>query len=192
MKETLETWVRALGQADPLEEEAWQPTSVFLTGESHGQRSLAGSSPWGCKELDTTKMAEDRQCKKAAQLDQDGLEMLEGALGDGALTESLCLKRQRERERPSRDELSGGGLGDWWIERHRSAEEVVTIWLMLWGEKFGQVNWNLEDLDFCTVDGDITLKAMGNRDLWTEPEHVKSGILGEITSPEPCGSMRNG
>ena len=32
----------------------WQPTSVFLPGESHGQRSLAGYSPWGHKELDTT------------------------------------------------------------------------------------------------------------------------------------------
>jgi len=34
---------------------AWQPTSVFLTGESHGQRSLAGCSPQGHKELDTTE-----------------------------------------------------------------------------------------------------------------------------------------
>ena len=33
----------------------WQPTPVFLPGEFHGQRSLAGNSPWGCKELDTTK-----------------------------------------------------------------------------------------------------------------------------------------
>ena len=31
------------------------PTPVFLPGESHGQRSLAGYSPWGCKELDTTE-----------------------------------------------------------------------------------------------------------------------------------------
>ena len=30
---------------------AWQPTPVFLLGESHGQRSLAGCSPWGCKEF---------------------------------------------------------------------------------------------------------------------------------------------
>ena len=28
----------------------WLPTSVFLPGESHGQRSLAGSSSWGLKE----------------------------------------------------------------------------------------------------------------------------------------------
>ena len=33
----------------------WQPTPVFLPGKSHGQRSLAGYSPWGCKELDTTE-----------------------------------------------------------------------------------------------------------------------------------------
>ena len=29
---------------------AWQPTPVFLPGESHGQRSLAGYSPWGREE----------------------------------------------------------------------------------------------------------------------------------------------
>ena len=33
----------------------WQPTPVFLPGESHGQRSLVGYSPWGCKESDRTK-----------------------------------------------------------------------------------------------------------------------------------------
>ena len=33
---------------------AWQPTPGFLPGESYGQRSLAGCSPWGHKELDMT------------------------------------------------------------------------------------------------------------------------------------------
>ena len=33
----------------------WQPTPVFLPGKSHGRRSLAGYSPWGFKELDTTE-----------------------------------------------------------------------------------------------------------------------------------------
>ena len=28
----------------------WQPTPVILPGESHGQRSLVGYSPWACKE----------------------------------------------------------------------------------------------------------------------------------------------
>ena len=29
----------------------WQPTPVFLPGKSHGQRSLVGYSPWGCKRV---------------------------------------------------------------------------------------------------------------------------------------------
>ena len=35
---------------------AWQPAPVFLPGESQGQGSLAGYSPWGHKESDTTDM----------------------------------------------------------------------------------------------------------------------------------------
>ena len=37
---------------------AWKPIPVFLPGESHGQRSLEGYSPWGRKELDTTEATE--------------------------------------------------------------------------------------------------------------------------------------
>ena len=33
----------------------WQPTPVFLPGESHGWRSLVGYSPWSRKESDTTE-----------------------------------------------------------------------------------------------------------------------------------------
>ena len=36
---------------------AWQPTPVFLPGESHGQRSLVGYSPLGCTESDTTGLS---------------------------------------------------------------------------------------------------------------------------------------
>ena len=31
------------------------PTLVLLPGKSHGQRSLVGCSPWGCKESDRTE-----------------------------------------------------------------------------------------------------------------------------------------
>ena len=52
MQETQETrfdpWVRKI----PWRRK-WQPTPVFLPGESHGQGSLVGYSPWGYKELDT-------------------------------------------------------------------------------------------------------------------------------------------
>ena len=35
----------------------WQPSPVFLPGKFHGQRSLAGYSPWVHKELDTTEQS---------------------------------------------------------------------------------------------------------------------------------------
>ena len=44
-------WVRKM-----LWRRAQQPTPVFLPRESHGQRSLAGYSPWGGKESDTTEV----------------------------------------------------------------------------------------------------------------------------------------
>ena len=34
---------------------AWQPTPVFLPGESHEQRSPMGYIPWGHKESDVTE-----------------------------------------------------------------------------------------------------------------------------------------
>ena len=39
----------------------WQPTPVFLPGESHGWRGLVGYSPWGCKESDMTKQVTHTQ-----------------------------------------------------------------------------------------------------------------------------------
>ena len=50
-----ETQIHFLDQEDPLEEDL-QPTPVFLPRESHGQRSLAGYGPWGCKESDRTEV----------------------------------------------------------------------------------------------------------------------------------------
>ena len=37
---------------------------VFLLGESHGQRSLAGYSPWGHEELDTTEVTGDAHIRQ--------------------------------------------------------------------------------------------------------------------------------
>ena len=54
VKELQETWLPSLGREDPLEE-GMATHSVFLPGESHGQTSLAGNSPWGRKESDTTE-----------------------------------------------------------------------------------------------------------------------------------------
>ena len=48
-----ETWVQSLSQI-PWRRK-WQPTPVFLSGKSHGQRSLVDYSPWDRKESDTTE-----------------------------------------------------------------------------------------------------------------------------------------
>ena len=52
MKETQQARVASPGREDGLKE--MQPSPGFLPGESHGQRSLAGYSPWGSQELDRT------------------------------------------------------------------------------------------------------------------------------------------
>ena len=50
---------RKLGFDPWIEEIPWrrkqQPTPVFLSEKSHGQRSLVGYSPWCCKEFYTTE-----------------------------------------------------------------------------------------------------------------------------------------
>ena len=52
VQETQEKRVWSLGQEDRLEEEM---VTHFSTQKSHGQRSLAGYSPQGCKESEATK-----------------------------------------------------------------------------------------------------------------------------------------
>ena len=50
-RQRFDPWVRKIPWR-----RAWQLTAVFLPRESHGQRSLAGYSPWGHKELVNTEM----------------------------------------------------------------------------------------------------------------------------------------
>ena len=49
-RQGFDTWVEKV-----LWRRAWQFAPVFLPGVSHGQRNLAGYSPWGHKESDTTE-----------------------------------------------------------------------------------------------------------------------------------------
>ena len=70
---------------------AWLPTPVFLPGESHGLRSLAGYSLWGHKELDMTEANEHTHT------------LLEEAAGSNrpfSLFSSLCT---------SKSKMEGGG-----------------------------------------------------------------------------------
>ena len=49
-----EAWVRSLSQKSPWRRKG-QHTPIFLPGEFHGQKSLMGYSPRGCKESDTVE-----------------------------------------------------------------------------------------------------------------------------------------
>ena len=51
-------WVQSLGWEDPLEEGMATYSSILAWRIFHGQRSLVGYSPWGCKELDITEATE--------------------------------------------------------------------------------------------------------------------------------------
>ena len=59
MVKNLPANVRDMGAIPEVRKIPWrrkqQPTPVFLSGDSHGQKSLVGYSPQGCKESDTTE-----------------------------------------------------------------------------------------------------------------------------------------
>ena len=57
------TQVQTLGREIPWRRK-WQPSPVFLPGEFHGQRSLAGYSPWGHKGSDTTEQLNSSSSSK--------------------------------------------------------------------------------------------------------------------------------
>ena len=49
----------------------WQPTPVFLAENSCGQRSLAGYSPWACKESEATEQLNNNKIKIKEVLEED-------------------------------------------------------------------------------------------------------------------------
>ena len=68
MQEMQETRVQSLGGKIPWRRK-WQPTPVLLPGKSHGQRSLVGYRPWGCKESDITEQLSTWHRKQTEGLD---------------------------------------------------------------------------------------------------------------------------
>ena len=75
---------------------AWQPTPVFLPGESHGQKSLASYSLWGHEESDMTEWA----CTYSVRVERTCWFMTATAGLHGPPTPSL-----RQRQQDCRDPL---------------------------------------------------------------------------------------
>ena len=63
----------------------WQPTPVFLPGESHGRKSLVGCGPWDHKESDTTERLHFR------------FSLLCIGEGNGNPLQCSCLESPRDR-----------------------------------------------------------------------------------------------
>ena len=96
-------WVRKISWR-----KAWQPTPLFLPGESHGQRSLAGYSPQGHKELETLNEAEHVQVVQWSRIPLPMLETQEMWLrspqwedppgeGSGNPLQYSCLENSMDR-----------------------------------------------------------------------------------------------
>ena len=107
----------------------WQPTPAFLPGESHGQRSLAGYSPLGPKELDMTEWlththththTPEKYLQLSRSWDTMSGKFRESRLpGEGGCRESLCrepawgtpplakVMRKEARHTQRRDGASG-------------------------------------------------------------------------------------
>ena len=95
---------------------AWHCTPVFLPGESHGQRSLVGSSPWGHKGSDTTERL-STQPSSSEWVACFNLGFLPGLL-------------QSYSQGVSRAALPAGGLtGEALPSAHSDSGRVYVLWL---------------------------------------------------------------
>ena len=95
----------------------WQHTPVFLPGESHGQRSLVGYSPWGHKESNMTKQLTHAKSlpvpPPVRYFDNSGL--------------GLCTKEQI-----SEAETVDPQPGPWHMSSGKDVPECRTQWTLLW------------------------------------------------------------
>ena len=89
-----ETRVWSLSWEDPLEKEMTTHSSQYSCLEnSHGQRSLAGYSPWGCKESDTMEWLSMHRRDQIYQ--HSSREELRNALFQVGVCSHLCIMAHR-------------------------------------------------------------------------------------------------
>ena len=77
---------------------AWQPTPVFLPGESQGQRSLADCSPRGCKESDTTERLSAAQASLQGW-GGEGRRETDTQLGLSSPESTTCHSKKRKKKK---------------------------------------------------------------------------------------------
>ena len=106
----------------------WQPTSVLLPGESHGQRSLVGYSPWGRKESDTIERLNNNPNLKTSLMNHwfHGHLQLQNILGNQSLSLLFSLKQKHCHTQPK---LKSGGCmwREQWFSKCGPQTSTVSI-----------------------------------------------------------------
>ena len=92
----------------------WQPTPVFLPGESQGQGSLVGCRLWGCTKSDTTEATQQQQQSDYAQ----HIENLPASAGD---VETWVQSLGQEDP----------------LEESTATHSSILAWKILWTEELG-------------------------------------------------------
>ena len=148
MQETQELSVQSLGWEGSLEEENGKPIPVFLPKEFHGQKTLVGYSPWGCRESDTTEWL--------MQAPRVWLSIFDAARGIfscgmwtlGCSTWGLVPWPGTEPRGPVLGALAGRLS---WAPSTTSGNPRQMIFLTVWGLCVVQVTLFLSKLQICVV-----------------------------------------
>ena len=124
----------------------WHPTPVLLPGKSHGWRSLVGCSPWGCKELDTTKWLHFHFQRLSRNFDWQREKFVQHRHG-------ICVYISKQSEWKLWSEmLLGGGPG------RENFGKILTIWT----GRIESILWHLETWkylnDFCSYNDNRIIK----------------------------------
>ena len=142
---------------------AWQPTPVLLPGESHGQRSLAGYSPWGRKESET---AEQLHMSTPGNLWHPGVLEFVFISNGNEFWFSYTKTGLTGRTSGTLSRMSGGSSEGW--PRGDPAELAYRnglVWVLLWPPSHS-----------ITYSGDKTLED-GSEGL--RPRHVSIWLPGD-------------
>ena len=128
----------------------WQPSPVSWPGKSHGQRSLVGHSPWGCREWDTTERRQTHAYTHekvvtiiaiSNQLAIISFQNKEGDLTKGFASDYLCEQRERCRRKKKENcqgwLILGGGSskerkGAHWLFGNTLQRACCNKYALLW------------------------------------------------------------
>ena len=113
----------------------WQPTPVFLPGESQGRRSLVGCHLWGCTESDTTEATWQQQQHITVKPDRttcNKCKLGSTMIGSGP---SASFQEAKILFCSNRERRGGGGsimiIGDWQFNVLQSCTTLVPLYLLL-------------------------------------------------------------